>query len=218
MLYYNTVNDLLKTYLHELMQVDEFSSFRLVGGTALSLQIGHRISVDIDLFSDAFYGSIDFDAIDRYLEQKYEYVSHSANIPAALGKSYIIGATKDNAVKLDVYYTDAFIQPARIEDGIRMATTDEIVAMKMDVIQRSGRKKDFWDVHELLQTYSIDQMLELHEKRYAYTHDRNLLLRNFKDFNNAADDLEPICLKGKYWAFIKEDISETVAAFLKQKA
>ncbi|WP_312129307.1 MULTISPECIES: nucleotidyl transferase AbiEii/AbiGii toxin family protein [Sphingobacterium] len=51
MLYYNTVNDLLRDTLLTLMKADVFSTFRLVGGTALSLHLGHRESVDIDLFS-----------------------------------------------------------------------------------------------------------------------------------------------------------------------
>ncbi len=60
MMYYNTINDLLKNTLIMLMESSGFESFRLVGGTALSLQLGHRLSIDIDLFSDGPYGSIDF--------------------------------------------------------------------------------------------------------------------------------------------------------------
>lgn len=59
-MYYNTVNEHLKNALLSLMKSEVFIPFRLVGGTALSLQLGHRISVDIDLFTDAPYGSIDF--------------------------------------------------------------------------------------------------------------------------------------------------------------
>ena len=59
-LHFNTVTPLLKTILEDLMKAEEFESFRLVGGTALSLYYGHRMSVDIDLFSDAEYGSLDF--------------------------------------------------------------------------------------------------------------------------------------------------------------
>lgn len=65
MLYYNTVNDLLRDTLLTLMKADVFSTFRLVGGTALSLHLGHRESVDIDLFSDVPYGSLDFGSIDN---------------------------------------------------------------------------------------------------------------------------------------------------------
>jgi len=53
------------------MRAKEFEAFRLVGGTSLSLQIGHRESVDIDLFSDLTYGSIDFNVIDSYLDKEF---------------------------------------------------------------------------------------------------------------------------------------------------
>ena len=149
MLYYNTVNNLLKKSLLQLMAADEFASFRLVGGTALSLQIGHRESIDIDLFSDVDYGKIDFDSIEKYLALNFSYVDHFSNRIPGFGKSYLIGENKDNAVKLDIFYTDKFIQLIFIEDSIKMASIEEIIAMKLDVIQRGGRKKDFWDLHEL---------------------------------------------------------------------
>jgi len=63
MLYWNTVNELLKNSLLTLMKAKELLDFRLVGGTALSLHLGHRMSVDIDLFTDATYKSIDFELI-----------------------------------------------------------------------------------------------------------------------------------------------------------
>jgi hypothetical protein len=71
MLYYNTINNLLKNSLEIIMSSEVFKNFRLVGGTALSLQLGHRISVDIDFFSDAPYGSIDFDEIESFLTSKF---------------------------------------------------------------------------------------------------------------------------------------------------
>lgn len=73
MIYYNTVNDLLRNTLITLMESSVFQSFRLVGGTALSLQLGHRLSVDIDLFSDVPYGSIAFKAIDEFIEKSFPF-------------------------------------------------------------------------------------------------------------------------------------------------
>lgn len=210
MMYYNTVNDLLKNTLMTLMESSVFGSFRLVGGTALSLQLGHRLSVDIDLFSDAPYGSIDFKAIDEFIEKTFPYHHHFSNLDPAMGKSYSLGTDKDNVVKLDVFYTDTFIQPPLIVDEIRMATTEEIIAMKIDVVQRIGRKKDFWDLHELLQKYNLSTMLSLHQQRYPYTHDEELILNNLSNFELADDDFDPICLRGKYWEFIKEDIVDAV--------
>ncbi|MFT3822896.1 MAG: nucleotidyl transferase AbiEii/AbiGii toxin family protein [Chitinophagaceae bacterium] len=193
------------------MSAPEFDNFRLVGGTALSLQIGHRLSIDIDLFSDTQYGNIDFRAIDLFIERNFTYADHFVDLTPAIGKSYAIGTDKDNAVKLDIYYTDPFIQAAHVEEGIRLATIEEIIAMKIDIVQRGGRKKDFWDLHELLATYSIPMMLELHKLRYQYNHDAKVILRNFIDFSSADDDFDPICLQGKHWEFIKEDIEEAVS-------
>ena len=98
-------------------------------------------------------------------------------------------------------------------DDIRFATIEEIIAMKVDVVQRGGRKKDFWDLHECLSDYGIGKMLKLHEERYPYSHDEALILKNFINFTNADDDFDPICLHGKYWEFIKEDIEEAIEKF-----
>lgn len=216
MMYYNTVNDLLKNTLITLMESSVFDSFRLVGGTALSLQLGHRLSVDIDLFSDSLYGSIDFKVIDEFIEKKFPYHHHFSNLDPAMGKSYSVGADKDNVVKLDVFYTDSFIQTPLIVDGIKMATIEEIIAMKIDVVQRIGRKKDFWDLHELLLKYNLSTMLFLHQERYPYSHDEELILNNLTNFELADDDFDPICLKGKYWEFIKEDIEDSIIKYRKK--
>ena len=207
MIYFNTVNELLKSSLLKLMEAEEFSKFRLVGGTALSLQIGHRESIDIDLFSDIEYGRLNFNEIEDFLKSNFKYVDF-LDVPSAMGKAYFIGENKDNTVKLDIFYTDTYIQPFIEEDGIRMATIEEIIAMKVDVIQRGGRKKDFWDLHALLDSYSIKQMMDFHEQRYPYTHDKDLIIQNFTNFDQADDDFDPICFKGKYWEFIKEDFEE----------
>lgn len=69
------------------MEAEEFKGFRLVGGTSLSLQLGHRESVDIDLFSDKPYGSIDFKKIDLYLDTHFSYVDDIRELLPAMGKS-----------------------------------------------------------------------------------------------------------------------------------
>ncbi len=213
MLKYNTVTPLLHEILLDLMKADVFSDFRLVGGTALSLLRGHRMSVDIDLFTDSEYGTIDFETIDNFLRERYPYVDTSDYKVIGFGKSYFVGKDQNNCIKLDLFYTDPFIQDALIIDGIRLATVEEIIAMKLDVIMRTGRKKDFWDIHEIKDDYSLAEMLDLHENRYPYTHDRQLLLSKFTDFSEADDDFEPDCLRGKYWEFIKLDLIELIKEF-----
>jgi len=213
MLYWNTINDPLKNSLILLMKAEVFKPFRLVGGTSLSLQLGHRMSVDLDLFTDAPYRSIDFNAIDNFLKSNYAYVDALFDSPIAFGRSYMVGSDRYNSIKLDVFYTDEFIQKPLTIENVRMATVEEILAMKIDVVQRGGRKKDFWDIHELIDKYTIDQMLALHEQRYSYNHNRNLILKNMKDFEVADLDFDPICLKAKHWELIKLDILEEIEKY-----
>ena len=210
MLYYNTVTPLLREILIHLMSVDVFADFRLVGGTALSLHRGHRMSVDIDLFTDADYNTINFDRIEAFLRQHYPYVdTYNYNV-IGFGKSYFVGNSKDDAVKLDLFYTDPFIDEIVEVDNIRLASIEEIIAMKLDVILRTGRKKDFWDIHELREDYTIKDMFALHEKRYPYTHNKETLRTKFTDFEEADDDFEPDCLRGNHWEFVKLDITDFV--------
>lgn len=205
-LHWNTVRLLLKDVLTTLMLSDIFRPFRLVGGTSLSLQLGHRKSDDIDLFTDEPYGSVDFAAIDHFLRRTFPYVSDPVNGPVGLGSSYLVGNNPDDTVKLDIYYTDPFVHPAVQINPYRLAMIDEIIAMKLDIVQRRARKKDFWDLHEMLGTHTSPQMIALHALRYPYNHDEALIRTNFTDFSHADKDFDPICLRGKYWELIKLDI------------
>jgi len=209
-LYYDSVCSFLLSTLQDLMKTSVFNDFRLVGGTSLSLQLGHRQSVDIDLFTDSLYDSVDFKAIDDYLRKSYAYVDTSETVVVGMGKSYYIGNSKDECIKLDLFYTDPFIRPFLLIDGLRLASLEEIAAMKIDVVSRSGRKKDFWDIHELMEIYSIEKMLHLHEERYPYSHDKQKIIYNFSNFENADSDFDPICLQKKYWEIIKLDLIEAV--------
>lgn len=211
MLYWNTVNDLLRESLEIFMKEQLFSDFRLVGGTALSLHLGHRMSVDIDLFTDATYESVDFEEIERFLIKTFPCVQGDFGGLPGFGKSYLVGESATEHVKLDIYYSlESFICPIVTTDGTRLASIDDIVAMKVDVISRGGRKKDFWDLHELMDKYDLAKMLELHEKRHPYAHNRKAIIRNFTDFTSADEDFNPICLHGKHWDFIKDDFLQFV--------
>ena len=190
------------------MQSSLFDPFRLVGGTALSLQCGHRMSDDIDLFTDSPYDSLDFAEIDKFLRKTFAYVSDLAPGPVGMGVACLVGHLKHESVKLDLYYTDTFIQPPFHFGPYRLATVEEIIALKIDIVQRKARKKDFWDLDELLNTYSIEQMITLHKQRYPYNHDEKLIRENFVDFERADEDFTPICLKGKHWELIKLDFVE----------
>lgn len=190
------------------MRVEEFNKFRLVGGTALSLQLGHRISVDIDLFTDENYRTIDFGKIAELLEKKYGKIHQNHLEIIGMGKSFSLKHDSKDALKVDVYYTDPFVFPMIETDGIRMASLEEISAMKLEILLNGGRKKDFWDLHELLERFTFKEMISFHSKRYysdeTYNHWKSCL----HNFTKADLDADPECLRGKFWDLIKLDLLE----------
>lgn len=127
-----------------------------------------------------------------------------------MGRTYYVGNHKHDCIKIDMWYTDNFVEDEVVVDKIRLASIPEIIAMKMDVISRGGRKKDFWDIHELKERMEIQQMLDLHQRRYPFSHDPVKILEKLTDFTQADDDFNPVCLRGKHWELIKLDLIEWV--------
>lgn len=214
-LHLNTVSDLLWESLNTLMSIEEFNDFRLVGGTSLSLQQGHRESTDIDLFTDAEYGSIDFNRLEEILNETFPYTSTSSVGDVVFGRSYFIGENADNALKLDIYYSsESFIFPILANGNVRLAPNEEIAAMKFEVIANGGRKKDFWDIHELLDVFTLEEMISFYLQRNPYGSTREEVLEACLDFSGAEDDLLPNCYRNKAWELIKLDIEEEVQNIL----
>lgn len=204
-LYLNTVSDLLWNALNQLMLIEEFNRFRLVGGTSLSLQLGHRESIDIDLFTDADYGSIDFSILEAKLIETFPYVDSSSVDIVGMGKSYFIGNNEHELVKLDLFYTEPFVFPLVYHQNIRFSSIEEVAAMKFELIANGARKKDFWDIHELLEMFTLDEMIGFYIKRNPYGYSKDELLHKITDFSKAEDDFTPNCHKEKVWELIKLD-------------
>lgn len=209
----NTISPQLWDILQRLMSLESLQKFRLVGGTSLSIQIGHRESVDIDLFTDESYKSINFHFIEKDLKNNFPYVIGNFKEPNGLGIACFIGSNENNSLKLDLFYTDPFAFQLVIYDNIRMASTEEIAAMKLEVIGSTGRKKDFWDLHELLDHYSLKQLFKFYKQRYPFGYSEAELLEKLVDFSVADDDFDPKCYRQKYWELIKLDFGELIYKF-----
>ena len=204
-LYLNTVSDHLWNALNKLMAEPAFDTFRLVGGTSLSLQLGHRESIDIDLFTDAPYGSIDFEMLQEVILGLFPYVDITFKGAVGMGTSFFVGETEKNSIKLDLFYTDPFVYPLLKEKGIRFSCVNEISAMKLEVVGQGGRKKDFWDLHEILESRSLESLIDSYMKRYPYGHSKEDMLKKLLDFSVAENDFTPNCFKNKEWELIKLD-------------
>ena len=210
--YFQTVSPLLLDTLNKLVTFPELAGFRLVGGTALSLQLGHRESDDIDLFTDALYGTVDFVKLDNKIRENFNYVDATIPVMNQLGKPYFIGLSRDEFIKVDLFYTDPFCFPAVHAGNITIASPEDIIIMKLGMItgEPGGRKKDFWDLHELLSRFSLRSMVSLFRQNSYTKLTEQEILNKIEDFSWADHDFPPRCLRGKYWELVKLDVEEEV--------
>jgi hypothetical protein len=160
MLQKQAVSKKLLGLVETLQQIPALDDFVLVGGTSLVLQMGHRISDDIDLFTQ---NDVDQEFIIETLRKEF-------------GKSFSVSALSRNTIncvisniKIDILrhgypYVDTIIK----EDKIRLLGLSDIAAMKLNAIAGNGtRVKDFIDVYFLLDRFSLKQMLSFYKKKYA---------------------------------------------------
>ena len=90
-LFYDTVSTPLLSILRKIMNSEVFKDFRLVGGTALALQRGHRRSVDIDMFTDLDYAEMPVAAMRDYLEKEVimSFSAKDKSLPSRLTSSIL---------------------------------------------------------------------------------------------------------------------------------
>jgi len=135
-----------------------FNNVVLAGGTALALQIGHRTSTDIDLFSSIILNPV---LIIKYFKNKYK----NTNIAITGNEFMRIFA---NNVKVEiVHYDEKFIEKPKSEEGIKLFSLNDIAAMKLKAILGRTEARDFIDVAYLLQDISLKNMFDLFKKKYG---------------------------------------------------
>ncbi len=179
-----------------------------MGGTALSLRHGHRTSVDIDLF---YENKFEHDPIVKALKKEFGkgYGTESRYYRWGIF-CYLYG------VKVDiVHHPHPLIAETETTDGIRMYDDRDIIAMKINAILGRGKKKDFWDLYELLHHYSVKETIAFHEKKYP---EQNLLItipQAITYFNDAEESEEPRSLKGQTWEGVKKFIQGKVSDYLR---
>lgn len=158
MLRKETVSESTLALLNRLMQDDLLKDFFLVGGTALALQMGHRISIDIDLFSK---NSFDKDILLPELEKAYGFKLDYENTNTLKGSI--------EGIKVDlITHNYPLVKPLIQRGDIRMASAEDIAAMKLNVIAGTGtRLKDFIDIAYLSSTLTLTDMINAYEEKYS---------------------------------------------------
>jgi hypothetical protein len=202
MLQTQTIQPELLELLKKIMSSSIFNGFNLVGGTSLALQIGHRFSVDIDMFGIA--------EIDEF-----EFVDELSNF----GKVIVIKKSKNvlilsvNGIKIDfVNYKYPLIEEITIVENIRLASDKDIAAMKLNAIAGRGSRKDFIDLHFLLQKYSLKEMIYFYNNKYA-DGSEFMVLKSLTYFEDAESEEIPILFQKLDWNEIKVSIQNALNDF-----
>ncbi len=159
-LYYETVSENMLKTLRQLMEIDELSAFRLVGGTSLAMQFGHRTSVDLDLFAGGYVDITKLlETVRNNFRTDFTLVTKSQN--------GISGVIKN--IKVDLYdWKVPFAENPLLIDGIRLATPADIFAYKCEAILDRKSEKDFSDIAEISGHYELGTLLTTLKLRYPY--------------------------------------------------
>lgn len=175
------------------MVVPELEGFNLAGGTSLALQIGHWLSVDLDLF-----GVRPFEK-DEILD-----------LAGGLGTVRLMHATKNilvldiNGVKVDfVNYKYPLLREVHQESDIRLVSLPDIGAMKLAAITGRGRKRDFTDLFFLMKQFTLSELLAFYNQKYPYGSEF-LIARSLTYFDDADQDESPVLLKNADWLTVKK--------------
>ena len=206
MLHVSTVKPATLAILKHLMSIPELSAFALVGGTALSLRYGHRKSVDLDLFSSApFDSEALLQALTRHIPSLRHIITNSIGVFVYVD---------DVKVDLVSYHHHPLIGEVEHCEGIRIVSDKDLVAMKVNAVLRRAVKKDFWDIAELLQRYSIDDFISFYTQKYPTQILCITVPRAITYFDEAEESDDPVSLKGQTWDEVKEYIKKKVRDYL----
>jgi hypothetical protein len=190
------------------MSLPSLMPFALVGGTALSLRYGHRSSIDLDLFSHVKFDHLPIlTDLENRFHQAFEYKQQHTH--------FGIFCFIDD-IKVDiVHFPHLLISTIEEESNIRMYGNPDIAAMKIQAILGRGEKKDFWDLFELLQSYSLQQMIDWHKQKYPNQMLAISIPHAITYFVDAEQTQNPVSCKTQTWESVKKGISRAVSDYLR---
>lgn len=202
MLSYQTVSPNTLELLKQLSRLDFLIDTRLVGGTSLALQYGHRNSVDLD-----FFGNISTD--NETIRENLRTVGNLSIIKETPRiKIYLLDGVKVDFVDYSYPWIDASINV----DGLCLASPKDIAAMKINAIEGRGTRKDFIDIYFLLQHYTLQELLDFYVAKYP----ENSLFRailSLSYFDDAELQPMPQMFTSVSWEWMKRYIEDQVKLY-----
>ena len=200
-LYWDTVTEDMRVVLREFFHSKIGNRFYLAGGTALSLQLGHRRSVDLDLFSP----TEDIPSIRASLEESLSALKPELS-DASWGNLVFIAKN----VRVGFFgYGYALLNPLVRDENLRLASIEDIAMMKMDALLSRANRKDFYDLYFISQKVPLKSLLDLAPKKYPSVRDFEVqVTKRLVYFESAEHDPDPILLQPVSWDAVKNYFAE----------
>ena len=203
MLQKQTVEGNTFNLLKELMSLDFLKEFNLVGGTALSLQLGHRKSIDLDLFNTSPFNIFSVrNEMSAYFKKRINIISSEKN-PLGI-------FSQIDGIKVDICkHPHPLLFPVLNIEEIRMWSLQDIAASKVFAISSRATKKDFWDLDRLLDEFSFLEIASFYDKRYE--HQLAIAISKMLTYFDEADESDtPVCLLNKNWEQVKKSVFKKI--------
>lgn len=198
MLHTETVAPRTLELLKTLMEHPILADFHLVGGTALALQVGHRISTDLDLFT---YRPFPSEVLIGELKTAFGFRQQ-------IDRGYFVRGFIDD-VKIDLLkYPYPPIDVEIHTAGIRMLSLKDIAPMKLSAVTNRGRKRDFVDVYVLLQHFDLKMMVGWYVQKCGGN--PFMLRQSLTYFDDAEHDPDLKMLHDVRWETVKQRIHQEV--------
>lgn len=201
MLHHESVAPHTLGLLKGLSGLPALNGFCLVGGTALALQIGHRMSVDLDFFTFAGYDTeIVIDEINKLGYTVNILVKKENNLNLVI-----------NEVKVDLLkYSYPLIDKIVEEEGITMLGKKDIALMKLSAIANRSDRKDFVDLYFLLKELDFQELIVLFKKKYQME-ELFHIYKSLTYYNDADEQAELSMLVPVSWTEIKKYFVQLVS-------
>ena len=190
--------------LRKIKETGILDRFYLAGGTALSLILGHRKSIDLDFFSASFPKTEILLAGLKPLNPKI------INQDKGTLDLYIDGV-KVSFLEYNYPLIGDFLE----FDGVRLASLSDIACMKLSAISSRGSKKDFIDLYFILKKEGLDNILSLFKKKFqGVDYQMAHILKSLVYFEEADRDPDPVFLVPFDWGEAKQKIKEKVTSYI----
>lgn len=190
----------IQSLLVDLGRLSAVEPFYLAGGTSIALRLGHRVSNDLDFFSET-------DSVDTPRREEIIAAVRSTGRHLVVQRSAFTTLT----LLVDDHHVSFFSYAYELVDafdhlsGVQVAGLADTALMKLDAVINRSQRRDFIDLYVIARQTPLETLIELGQRKYPYYRDwRMNVLEALTRFEVADEDVDPVLLQSIQWVQVKD--------------